>query len=146
MDRAWRRHICLCHGNPGSAKCAGIQTGSAVEVMTLSEPFSSLWKLVIRGPIQIVPLCCPTFSGTQRAPLPWVLLCCLMHQARNAVPLAGILFWCSVYQAPKGLPWLGSSSVVWCARHLKGTLAGVLLCCSVHQALEGPASLLFSCH
>ena len=41
-------------------------------------------------------------------------------------------------QALRGLPCLGSLSVVWCIRHIKGPPpSGVLLCRSAHQSLKG---------
>ena len=65
---------------------------------------SSLLLLVIRRLLWPVFLCSSTHSGTQRVPLPGVPLCCLG----------------SVLQAYRGDPWLGSYSVDWHVRHLKG--------------------------
>ena len=45
----------------------------------------------------------------------------------------------------EGPPWLGSCSVSWHIRHLRGALGGVFPCRSAGQAFDGPASLLFSC-
>ena len=56
-----------------------------------------------------------------------------------------VLLCCSRVRHVEGFPWLGSCSVSWHIRHLRGALGGVFPCRSAGQALDGPASLLFSC-
>ena len=93
----------LVCGDPGSAKCAGAWTASAIGVMALSE---SLSKTLL--------------AGSQKASL--ATLCLYLHPFRH---LGGSLAWIpfSVVRHVRhigGPPWLGPYSVDWHIRHLKG--------------------------
>ena len=74
----------------------------------------------------------PFVAGNQKASLAslcssahWDLPClgsfsCLTHQTHRRAPLALIIFCRLAHEALKGAPWVGSYSVVWCARRLMG--------------------------
>ena len=77
--------------------------------------FSSVLYLVIGRPLWLVFLHSSSCSGSERAPLP------------------GVLLYCSAHQADREDNWLGSYSVNWHVRHLKGTLSGSYSIVSSHS-------------
>ena len=93
-------------GDPGSTKCAGIRTASAV-VMAPSESFleplvagdqkASLASLSA----QLHP--CRHLEGS----LAGVVLCCSVCEAHRGAPLAGVLLCRLVHRSLKGAPWWG---------------------------------------
>ena len=94
---------CLACGDPGSAKCAGTWTASAVGVMTLSESF---FKTLL--------------AVSQKASL--ASLSPYLHPLRH---LRGSLAWSPFFvvwhvRHIGGPSWLGPCPVDWHIRHLKG--------------------------
>ena len=111
----------MAYGDPGSTKCAGTGTASALGVMALPESFipafcswrsEGLFDLFfsVALPIQAVRglPCLGSFSVVQH------------HRHLEGAPLDGVILCRLAHQALKGAPWVGSYSVVQCIRHLMG--------------------------
>ena len=128
---AWRWHSCLGCSDPGGAKCEGTQIVFRQELWPYQlfffpRPSCSWWpeglfgqSFSITPPIQALRLlpCQESFSVV------WHI-----RYIEGYPPRLGSYSVDQACQALKGAPWVVFYSVVWC------------------QALDGPASLLFSCH